>query len=115
MARFVGLDVSQKLTSICVVDDAGRRLWRGQCHSEPEPIERAVRRHAGDGASIGIETGKSLDAHRTRALLGAGAHLVVITTRLSNHIRGVLKTFGMLPGCCMVAPLIEEQRNSNAF
>ena len=42
MARFVGLDVSQKLTSICVVDDTGRRLWRGQCHSEPEPIERAV-------------------------------------------------------------------------
>jgi hypothetical protein len=42
MARFVGLDVSQKLTSICVVDDAGRRLWRGQCHSEPEPIERAA-------------------------------------------------------------------------
>jgi hypothetical protein len=29
MARFVGWDVSQKLTSICVVDDAGRRLWRG--------------------------------------------------------------------------------------
>src|SRR3979411_18686 len=57
MARFVGLDVSQKLTSICVVDDAGRRLWRGQCHSDPEPIERAVRRHAGDDASIGIETG----------------------------------------------------------
>jgi transposase len=57
VARFVGLDVSQKLTSICVVDDAGRRLWRGQCHSEPEPIERAVRRHAGDDASIGIETG----------------------------------------------------------
>jgi hypothetical protein len=51
------LDVSQKLTSICVVDDGGRRLWRGQCHSEPEPIERAVRRHAGDDAGIGIETG----------------------------------------------------------
>jgi transposase len=156
MARFVGLDVSQKLTSICVVDDAGRRLWRGQCQSEPEPIERAVRRHAGDDASIGIETGpmtpwlvhelreqglgvvcldarhasatlkmqmnktdqndaeglaqimrtgwyrsvhvKSLDAHRTRALLGARAQLVGMTTRLSNHIRGVLKTFGLLPG-----------------
>ena len=24
------LDVSQKLTAICVVDDTGRRLWRGQ-------------------------------------------------------------------------------------
>src|ERR1700710_1235121 len=41
---------------------------------------------------------KSLDAHRARALLGARAQLVGITTRLSNHIRGVLKTFGMLPG-----------------
>jgi len=29
MTRFVGLDVSQKLTAICVVDEAGRRLWRG--------------------------------------------------------------------------------------
>jgi len=41
---------------------------------------------------------KSLDAHRARALLGARAQLVGMTTRLSNHIRGVLKTFGMLPG-----------------
>jgi transposase len=39
---------------------------------------------------------KSLDAHRTRALLGARAQLVGMTTRLSNHIRGVVKTFGML-------------------
>jgi transposase len=168
MARFVGLDVSQKLTSICVVDDAGSRLWRGQCHSEPEPIERAVRRHAGDDASIGIETGPmtpwlvhelrgrglnvvcldasqassalkmqmnktdqmnktgqndaeglarimrtgwyrpvhvtSLDAHRRRALLGARVQFVGMTTRLSNHIRGVLKTFGMLPGAMRGAP-----------
>ena len=41
---------------------------------------------------------KSLDAHRAHALLGAYAQLVGMTTRLSNHIRGVLKTFGMLPG-----------------
>jgi hypothetical protein len=43
MSQFVGLDVSQKLTSICVVDETGRRLWQGQCRSEPEPIERVVR------------------------------------------------------------------------
>jgi transposase len=55
MARFVGLDVSQKLTSICVVDDAGRRLWHGQCHSEPEPIERAVRRHRGMMRALGLK------------------------------------------------------------
>jgi transposase len=47
---------------------------------------------------------KSLDAHRTRALLGARAQLVGMTTRLSNHIRGVLKTFGMLPGAMRDVP-----------
>jgi transposase len=41
---------------------------------------------------------KSFDNHRARALLGARAQLVSMTTRLSNHIRGVLKTFGLLPG-----------------
>lgn len=46
MTRFVGLDVPQKLTSIYVVDDAGRSLWRGQCHSDPEQIQRSVRGHA---------------------------------------------------------------------
>jgi transposase len=162
MTQHVGLDVSQKLTAICVVDDTGRRLWRGQCTSDPEQIERAVRRHAGDDARIGIETGpmtpwlvhelrdrgldvtcldarharaalkmqinktdqndaeglaqimrtgwyrsvhvKSFDAHRARALLGARAQLVGMTTRLSNHIRGVLKTFGMLPGAMRGLP-----------
>jgi len=57
MIRFVGLDVSQKLTAICVVDETGRRLWRGQCATDPEQIERTVRGHAGDDARIGIETG----------------------------------------------------------
>ena len=36
MTCFVGLDVSQKLTAICVVDETGRRLWRGQCATDPE-------------------------------------------------------------------------------
>ena len=53
MTDYVGLDVSQKLTAICVVDDVGRRLWRGQCASDPEQIELAIRRHSGDEARIG--------------------------------------------------------------
>ena len=47
MTYFVGLDVSQKITAICVVDDTGRRLWRGQCPTIPEQISILVRRHAG--------------------------------------------------------------------
>jgi transposase len=57
MTRFVGLDVSQKMTAICVIDNAGRRLWRGQCSSVPEQIRDVVLRHAGDNVRIGIETG----------------------------------------------------------
>jgi len=47
---------------------------------------------------------KSLDAHRARALLGARAQLVGMTTRLSNHIRGLLNTFGLLPGAMRGLP-----------
>jgi transposase len=66
MAHHVGLDVSQKLTAICVVDDTGRRLWHGQCTSDPEPIERAVRRHRGEDARLGLET--SWLVHKLRGL-----------------------------------------------
>ncbi|CAN1722782.1 transposase [Hyphomicrobium sp. 1Nfss2.1] len=41
---------------------------------------------------------KSFEARRARAILGAQSQLVGMTTRLSNHIRGVLKTFGLQPG-----------------
>jgi transposase len=156
MSLYIGLDVSQKTTAICVVDDGGRRIWRGECRTEPDEIATVVRRHAGDDARIGIETGsmtpwlvhelrgrslavtcldarharaalkmqinktdrndaeglaqimrtgwyravhvKSFEAHRARALLAARLQLIETTTRLSNHIRGVLKTFGLLPG-----------------
>lgn len=47
---------------------------------------------------------KSFETHRVRALLGARAQLVGMTTRLSNNIRGVLKTFGLLPGTMRGVP-----------
>jgi hypothetical protein len=50
MTHYAGLDVSQKMTAICVVDASGSRLWRGQCTSDPEQIERTVRRRGGAGA-----------------------------------------------------------------
>jgi transposase len=53
---------------------------------------------------------KSFDAHRARALLGARAQLVGMTTRLSNMIRGVLKTFGLLPGAGRGSDLIGGSR-----
>src|SRR5208337_385865 len=47
---------------------------------------------------------RSFASHRARALLGARTQLIGMTTRLSNHIRGVLKTFGLLPGAMRGLP-----------
>jgi transposase len=162
MTQFIGLDVSQRMTAICIVDTNGRRIWRGQCASAPEEISVALRRYASADAKLGIETGamtpwlvhelrdlgfdvvcldarharatlkmqinktdqndaeglaqivrtgwyrsvhvKSFDSRRARAVLGARTQLVGMTTRLSNHIRGILKTFGLLPGAMRGLP-----------
>jgi transposase len=38
MEQYVGLDVSLKETSLCVVDQTGTTLWQGKCASTPECI-----------------------------------------------------------------------------
>ena len=43
MPHYVGLDVSQKTTAICVVDEQGRRLWRGVCATDPGQFRLAFR------------------------------------------------------------------------
>src|SRR5271157_5939399 len=87
MTYFVGLDVSQKITAICVVDDTGRRLWRGQCPTNPEQISILVRRHAGDDARIGIETG-AMTPWLVHELRNLGLEVVCLDAR---HARAALK------------------------
>jgi transposase len=72
MTHYIGLDGSQKLTAISIVDDRGRRLWRGQCTSDPEQIERLVCRHAEEGARIGVETGPMMPWLPIRLTFGVG-------------------------------------------
>ena len=57
MPHFVGLDVSQKVTALCVVNEQGSRLWRGICATDPEAISACILRHAGSDAKAGVETG----------------------------------------------------------
>ena len=56
--HYVGLDVSLETTSICVVDANGQVAWRGQCPSDPDMIEQAIRRHAPGVVRIGLESGQ---------------------------------------------------------
>ena len=57
MPHYVGLDVSQKTTAICVVDEQGKRVWRGVCTTGPEPISDRISKHAGAHVKVSIESG----------------------------------------------------------
>jgi transposase len=46
MTIHAGLDVSDKTTHVCVVDDAGGLVWRGECATDPEVPAKTLRRHA---------------------------------------------------------------------
>ena len=57
MEQYVGLDVSQEQTSICVVDGDGKALWQGKCASTPETLAATIRTRAPQAARIGLESG----------------------------------------------------------
>src|SRR6266536_2833802 len=57
MEHYVGLDVSLKLTAICIVDRTGKIEREGVVASDPAAIAAFVRLHAPHVARIGLETG----------------------------------------------------------
>jgi transposase len=57
MKHYVGLDVSQKETSVCVVDDQGRLVVEGKAKSMPGALADLIRKRAPHAERIGFETG----------------------------------------------------------
>ena len=57
MEHYVGLDVSLKLTAICIVNERGKIVREGAVASNPEAIAAFVNSHAPHVARIGLETG----------------------------------------------------------
>lgn len=156
MEQYVGLDVSQENTHVCVVDGQGKTLWQGKCDSTPGAIAATVRERAPGAARIGLESGslstwhwrelttmglpaicidarhakqalgmqmnktdrndalglaqimrtgwyrqvivKSTESHQLRALLKARWQLVSMRVGISNQMRGLLKTSGIILG-----------------
>ena len=70
MELYVGLDVSLKETSICVVNGKGEIVSEGTVISEPEVIAEFVKAKAPRAARIGLETGPTTTWlwHELRAL-----------------------------------------------
>jgi transposase len=57
MKQYVGLDVSQKETSVCVIDEQGRLVFEGKAKSTPGALAEVIGRRAPQAERIGFETG----------------------------------------------------------
>jgi Protein of unknown function (DUF1778) len=55
MEHYVGLDVSLKLTAICIVDRTGKIEREGMVASDPETIAAFIKSHATHVARVGLE------------------------------------------------------------
>lgn len=153
MDQYIGLDVSLKETAISI-RQAGQRIWRGKCASDPKLLAETIRKHAPHAKRVVLETGplstwfyhglidegvpaiciearhaqkilnetlnktdandadglaqlaeagfyktvrvKAFDSMLTRTLVAARTQLLSMSTQLSNQIRGVMKTFGLI-------------------
>jgi transposase len=87
MVHYVGLDVSLKQTSICVVNQLGSIVREGVVDSEPEAIAAFVRLNAPGAVRIGLETGPTATWLWTE-LKQLGLPVICIDAR---HAKAVLK------------------------
>lgn len=154
MKTYVGLDVSQKTTAICIVNDAGEKVCQASVDTNPVAIRGYLVSHGCQDAKVGMETGplavwlyhslkasqldvdcihaqhvhaalsmqlnktdqndalgiarlvrsdwyrpthvKSLSCHHQRLMMTAREKLIQIRVTITNQIRGLLKTFGVI-------------------
>jgi transposase len=57
MQQYVGLDVSQKETAVCVIDGNGEIVFEGKAPSEPGALAKVIHKRAPRAVRIGFETG----------------------------------------------------------
>jgi transposase len=57
MKQYVGLDVSQRETAVCVVSETGQVIFEGEAKSDPGDLTKLLRKHAPLAERIGFETG----------------------------------------------------------
>ena len=67
MEQYVGLDVSLKMTAICIVDRTGKIEREGMVASDPEAIAAFVRLHAPHVARIGARNWSNINMAVDRA------------------------------------------------
>src|SRR5210317_1996138 len=83
MAHFVGLDVSVKSTSICIVENSGAVVARDEVSTVPDQIAGFIYRYAPDAERVIHESG-ILAIWLTRELDKLGLPIVCIDARLAH-------------------------------
>jgi len=91
MSQYVGLDVSLKETTVCVLDESGGAIWRDRCGSTLEAMSAALTREAPEAERVVLESGTlspwhwhgfralgvpvaCVDARKAKAVLSARVH-----------------------------------------
>jgi len=83
---YAGLDVSDKLTHVCVTDGSGVVVWAGACATDPEAITKTLKIRAPGLARVVLETGP-LSAFLYHGLDERGVPVICVCAR---HAKGVL-------------------------
>ncbi len=83
---YAGLDVSDKLTHVCVADGSGAVVWSWSCATDPEVIARTLKARAPGLVRVILETGP-LSAILDHGLAELGA---LVTCVCARHAKGVL-------------------------
>src|SRR5271169_4535253 len=86
MVHFVGLDVSVKETSVCVVDDTGKVILEQKVPTEPADIIALLSSFGVTYSRIGIEAGP-LSQWLVNALTAADLPVICVETR---HMKALL-------------------------
>ena len=86
--QYVGLDVSLKETSISVIDEADKTIWRGRSMSTPGDIAEKLIARAPHAVRIGLECGQ-LSNWLYHGLKSKGLPVICIDAR---HARPVTST-----------------------
>src|SRR5215212_4481935 len=87
MDHYAGIDVSLELSSVCVVDAAGRIVREARVPSEPDALIAWFRGLGMELARVGLEAGP-LSQWLYAAMRGAGLAVELLETR---HVRGAFK------------------------
>ena len=80
MVYFVGLDVSVKATSVCVVDDVGKVILEQKVPTDPSEIIAILTSLGVSFGRIGIEAGP-LSQWLVNALVAADLPVICVETR----------------------------------